>query len=228
VSGAENSAGREADVLRRKARGGPVRRLLARVGVDTVDHAMMARADRYEHGGKAEQETLVMLQPLRGYGWQILPDRLLPDGRGKANLDGVLVTDGGIVVLDVKAWHRRRETTLANGRVFCGVEDRHVQVEKVAGYASRVARLVGLPAEHVWPLLVVHGSQIAAPGFQSGRLEVRAPKWPGPVHVLGPAWLVPTLARAGAGRDPARAAALARHVAGVLPPYPRRAYGGRA
>lgn len=225
MSGVENSAGREAAVLRRKARGGPVRRLLARVGVDTVDHALMARADRHAHGGKAEQDTLAMLQPLRAYGWQILPDRLLPGGRGKANLDDVLVTDDGIVVLDVKAWHRGRVTTLVDGRVFCGVEDRHVQVEKVAGYASRVARLVGMPAEHVWPLLVVHGSRIVSPpdgeGRTVGRLEVRAPKWPGPVHVLGPAWLVPTLARAGTGRDPVRAAALARHVAGVLPPYPR-------
>jgi hypothetical protein len=225
VSGVRNSAGREAAVLRQKARGGPVRRLLARIGVDTVDHTLMARADRYDHGGKAEEETLAMLQPLRRYGWQILPDRLLPDGRGKANLDDVLVTDDGIVVLDVKAWHRRRITTLVNGRVFCGTEDRHEQVENVAGYASRVARLVGMPADRVWPLLVVHGSRIVSPpdgeGRTVGRLEVRAPKWPGPVHVLGPDWLVPTLAKAGAGRDPVRAEVLARRVAGVLPPYPR-------
>jgi hypothetical protein len=221
VSGVRNSAGREAAVLRQKARGGPVRRLLARIGVDTVDHTLMARADRYDHGGKAEEETLAMLQPLRRYGWQILPDRLLPDGRGKANLDDVLVTDDGIVVLDVKAWHRRRITTLVNGRVCCGTEDRHEQVENVAGYASRVARLVGMPADRVWPLLVVHGSQIKASGFDAGRLEVRAPKWAGPVHVLGPQWLVPTLVRAGSGRDPVRTEVLARRVAGVLPPYPR-------
>ncbi|MCX4885922.1 nuclease-related domain-containing protein [Streptomyces sp. NBC_00847] len=216
-----NSASREAAALRQKARGGPVRRLLARVGVDTVDHQMMAQATRFERGGEAEEATLAMLQPLRRYGWQILPDRLLPDGRAQANLDDVLVTDDGIVVLDVKAWDRHRITTLVQGRVCCGMEDRHEQVEKVAGYASRVARLVGMPADRVWPLLVVHGSRVAAPGFEAGRLEVRAPKWAGPVHVLGPEWLVPTLARAGSGRDAGRAEELARRVAGVLPPYPR-------
>ena len=223
---AQNSASREAAALRTRARGGPVRRFLARVGVDTVDHALMARAARYEHGGKAERETLAMLAPLRGYGWQILPDRLLPDGRAKANLDDVLVTDDGIVVLDVKAWDFGRTTSLVQGRVCCGREDRHEEVEKVAGYASRVARLVGMPADRVWPLLVVHGSRIMPPPDRDGRvvegrLEVRAPKWQGPVYVLGPAWLVPTLLKASEGRDPQRAAALARHVAAVLPPYPR-------
>lgn len=218
MSSARNSAEREAAALRHKARGGPVRRLLARVGVDTVDHALMARADRYAHGGKAEQATLAMLQPLRAYGWQILPDRLLPDGRAKANVDDVLVTDGGIVVLDVKAWDRLRTTGLINGRVCCGREDRHDQVEKVAGYASRVARLVGMPADRVWPLLVVHGSRIMSPPFPAGRLEVRAPKWPGPVHVLGPQWLVPTLAKAS-GPNPEAARALAARVASALPPY---------
>jgi hypothetical protein len=155
-----------------------------------------------------------MLAPLEGVGWRVLHDRSLPGSR--ANLDHVLVSPCGtaLVVLDTKRWHAQRPTRLVRGRVHCGTDDRHGQVDAVARYAARVAQAVGLPAESVWPLLVVHGSLVAG-----GRLEARAPAWEGPVWVLSPDWLVPTLARAPAGRDPGRAAALAAHVAQTLPPY---------
>jgi hypothetical protein len=128
----------------------------------------------------------------------------------------VLVSPCGtaVVVLDTKRWHAQRPTWLVQGRVHCGADDRHGQVEAVARYAARVARVLQLPAGSVWPLLVVHGSQVAG-----GRLEARAPAWQGPVWVLGPDWLVPTLARAPGGRDPGRAAALAARVAQTLPQY---------
>jgi hypothetical protein len=119
-----------------------------------------------------------------------------------------------VVVLDTKTWHRGRPTALIRGRVCCGLEDRHAQIEKVAGYASRVQAALAMPGVVVWPLLVVHGSPI-----QGGRLEAQAPGWTGPVHVLGPEWLVPTLAGAPQGRDPRAAAALVRRVDQVLPPY---------
>jgi hypothetical protein len=99
--------------------------------------------------------------------------------------------------------------------VCCGIEDRHNQVESVARHADQVTRLLGMPVGAVWPLLVVHGSRISG-----GRLEARASAWPGVVHVLGPDYLVPTLASAPQGRDPRAAAALARRVAAALPPYP--------
>jgi hypothetical protein len=155
-----------------------------------------------------------MLGALEVQGWRVFHDRALPGSR--ANLDHVLVSPCGtaVVVLDTKRWHAQRQTVLLRGRVHCGAEDRHGQIEAVARYASRVAQAVGVPAGSVWPLLVVHGSPI--PG---GRLEARADAWSGPVWVLGPDWLVPTLAAAPDGRDPARAAALAARVAGVLPPY---------
>jgi hypothetical protein len=216
VRGPVNSAERQGAALRRQARGGPVRRLLARLGVDTVDHAMVAQAGRWDVGAAAEETTTRMLAELERRGWRILHDRALPGSR--ANLDHVLISPCGIaiVVLDTKRWHARQPTWLVRGRVHCGTDDRHGQVEAVARYAQRVARAVGVPARSVWPLLVVHGSPIAG-----GFLRARAAAFEGPVWVLGPGHLVPTLAGAPRGRDPRAAAELAARVGRVLPPYPR-------
>jgi hypothetical protein len=174
-----------------------------------------AVAARWQRGADAERATARILRRLRWRGWRVLHDRRLP-GHGRANLDHVLVSPCGtaLVVLDTKAWHRGRPTRLIAGRVCCDLEDRHGQVEAVARYAGTVARLLGLPAGAVWPLLVVHGSPI-----EGGRLEARAEGWDGPVHVLGPALLVPTLAQAPKVRDRRRAAVLSAHVARVLPPH---------
>jgi hypothetical protein len=214
VTPAGGSAGCEAARLRAQARRGWWRRLLAWLGWDTGARRREALADRWDLGAQAEAATAHLLSALETAGWHVLHDRSLPGSR--ANLDHVLVSPCGtaLVVLDTKRWHAQRPTTLIGGRVCCGTEDRHGQVEAVARYAARVARLTGMPAGSVWPLLVVHGSSVAG-----GRLEARAPAWDGPVWVLGPDWLVPTLAGAPAGRDPGRAAALAARVARVLPPY---------
>lgn len=223
MSAAGNSASREAAAIRARARGGLWRRLLVLLGFRATDARTEAVAARWELGGEWEARTAAMLAPLTARGWHILNDRALP-GWGRANLDHVLIPPNGaaVVVLDTKRWDLRRQTVLLDGRVCCGMEDRHEQVEKVAKYAAHVARLLGLPAGMVWPLLVVHGSRIVPPPpLPVGRLEARAEKWPGVVHVLGPQYLVPTLASGPVGVDKGRAAALAWRVAGVLPPYPR-------
>jgi hypothetical protein len=155
-----------------------------------------------------------MLTAIEAAGWKVLHDRALP--RSRANLDHVLVSPCGtaVVVLDTKRWHAGRQTVLLRGRVHCGTDDRHRQIEAVARYAARVAEVLAVPGVVVWPLLVVHGSPVA-----DGRLEARAAGWDGPVWVLDSAYLVPTLAAAPAGRDPRRAAVLAARVDEVLPPY---------
>jgi hypothetical protein len=96
--------------------------------------------------------------------------------------------------------------------VHCGRQDRHDQVESLAGYASAVAARLGVPAAAVLPLLVVHGSPV-----QGGAVDVRVPKWEREVRVLSAGMLVPTLARMPGGRDPGRAAALATRVVERLP-----------
>ncbi|MFJ7297618.1 nuclease-related domain-containing protein [Streptomyces collinus] len=211
---ANNSAAREAARLR-APQGGLWRRVLAWLGLDVGARRREAVAARWDLGAAAEARTADMLTAIEAAGWVVLHDRALP--RSRANLDHVLVSPCGtaVVVLDTKRWHAQRQTVLLRGRVHCGREDRHRQIEAVARYAARVAEAVGLPAGSVWPLLVVHGSPVAG-----GRLEARAPGWDGPVWVLDPQHLVPTLAAAPAGRDPRRAGVLAARVAEVLPPYP--------
>lgn len=178
---AGNSAAAQAAALRAGARKGLWRRLLVFCGVRTK---AMVRADaaaaRWAHGAAGEAVTARLLAPLTAEGWHVLHDRALPKSR--ANLDTVLVTPcgTGLVVLDTKAWHRGRPTALIRGRVCCGSEDRHRQVEAVASYACRVAGVVGVPVAHVAPLLVVHNSPISG-----GHLQAQVEGWPGPVYVLG-------------------------------------------
>jgi hypothetical protein len=94
------------------------------------------------------------------------------------------------------------------------VQDRHGQVEAVVRYAARVAKVLGLPAGSVWPLLVVHGSPVAG-----GYLTVPVAGCAVPVYVLGAEMLLPTMAAAPRGADRRRAAAVAARVDQVLHPY---------
>lgn len=212
AGGSVSQWGRE---QREAARRGLWRWLLAALGLSPAARRADALAARIALGAEWEQYTARMLAPLETVGWRVLHDRRLP-GRGTANLDHVLVSPCGtaVVVLDTKRWDRSRTTSLIGGRVCVGREDRHRQVEAVARYASRAGQALGVPGVVVWPLLVVHGSWVAG-----GRLEARVPGWDGPVWVLGPDFLVPTLAKAPAGRDPVRAGQLARRVDEVLAPY---------
>ncbi|KPI31413.1 hypothetical protein OV320_2629 [Actinobacteria bacterium OV320] len=108
-------------------------------------------------------------------------------------------------------------TCLVRGRVHCGTEDRHGQVEAVARYAVGVGRVLGMPGGSVWPLLVVHGSAVAG-GELAPNVVVEG--WSGPVYVLSADRLVSRLAAAPKGvRDPVRAAAVAGRVDQVLRPY---------
>ncbi|MFD7615695.1 nuclease-related domain-containing protein [Streptomyces sp. NPDC059802] len=211
----QNSAAARAAALRAGARRGLWRRLLAFLGVRTAGARQAeSQAARWQHGAAGEEVTARMLTALEARGWAIRHDRRL---RGRQfNVDHVLVSPCGtaVVVLDTKAWHRGRPTALVGGRVCCGTEDRHSQVEKVAEYARLVDQALGLPGVAVWPLLVVHGSPVA-----SGYLETRAPGWDGPVYVLGPDRLLPTLAGAPKATDPRRAAVVAARVDFVLLPY---------
>ncbi|WTA49444.1 NERD domain-containing protein (plasmid) [Streptomyces sp. NBC_00842] len=173
-----------------------------------------SRAFLWGHGAEGEEVTARMLTALEARGWAIRHDLRL---RGRRfNLDHVLVPPCGtaVVVLDTKAWHRGRTTALVRGRVHCGAEDRHGQVQKVAGYARLIETALGMPGVAVWPLLVVHGSPVAG-----GQLEARVSGWNGPVYVLGPEALLPRLAGAPKVWDPRRAEAVSARVDSVLLPY---------
>jgi hypothetical protein len=210
-----NSAAREAAAIRARARKGVWRRLTAAVGLNQAAVRADAQAALWERGAQGETTTARMLAQLAGHGWQIRHDLRL---RGRRfNLDHVLIApEGTVVVLDTKVWHRGQPTTLVGGRVHCGTQDRHDQVVKVAGYAAAVQEVLALPGVVVWPLLVVHNSPV-----QDGVLTVQAPEagWAGPVYVLSPPYLVPTLAGGPNRLDPRRAAAVTARVDVVLRPY---------
>lgn len=211
----DNSAARQAAAIRAHARRGVWRRVTAALGVSPAARRADAQAGLWDRGAAGERATAALLAQLRALGWEIRHDVRLPGRR--FNIDHVLISPCGraVVVLDSKAWHRGRPTVLLRGRVHCGQEDRHEQVEKVAGYAAAVQAALGLTGVVVWPLLVVHGSPI-----EGGELAARAPGWDGFVYVLGPDRLVPRLAAAPRGvRDPRRAAAVAARVDSVLLPY---------
>ncbi|MEW2266934.1 nuclease-related domain-containing protein [Streptomyces sp. NPDC047868] len=184
------------------------------------DPRVQARARRQEIGDRGEASTRAMLAPLTSAGWKILHRRALPGS--PADLDHVLVSPGGtgVVIVDSKQWHAQRPTWLVQGRVHCGTEDRHGQVEQVASYARRAAERLSLPGDAVWPLVVVHGSPVAG-----GYLKTMAPGFPGPVWVVSPGQMVAMLLAAGRryGRDDRAAERLEERVAVVFPPYVRKA-----
>ncbi|MFE1949986.1 nuclease-related domain-containing protein [Streptomyces sp. NPDC059524] len=210
-----NSAAAHAEGLRAGARKGLWRKLTARVGLNPQAARADAEAARWDHGAAAEKLTARLLAPLAAKGWHIRHDLALPGSR--ANVDHILIPPGadGVIVLDTKAWHRGRRTRVARGRVHCGEQDRHGQVEKVAGYAARVQAALG-DGVQVEPLLVVHGSRVAG-----GHLDVGVKGWPGPVYVLAPDWLVSTLEAVAtrSAPDPRAADALAARVDALLPRY---------
>ncbi|MFE6412600.1 nuclease-related domain-containing protein [Streptomyces sp. NPDC057837] len=211
---AGGSAAREAARLRAQARGGWFRRLLAWLGILTTDRRLEAEAARREHGAVGEQWTADLLARLPA-GWTVFHDLAVP--RRRFNLDHVLIppSGAGVIVLDSKRWHRGRPTTVVGGRLHCGQQDRHGQVEAVAGYASAVAAVLRVPAAMVEPLLVVHGSPVDG----GGELVVRVPGWERTVLVVGTDRLLPTLLRVPGGRDPVAAGRLAARVGEVLEPY---------
>ncbi|MEU5322951.1 nuclease-related domain-containing protein [Streptomyces sp. NPDC021056] len=178
-----------------------------------------AQAALWDRGAAGEEATARLLAHLLAYGWKVRHDVRL---RGRRyNIDHVLVSPCGtaVVVLDTKVWHRGRPTVLLRGRVHCGTgnqaEDRHAQIEKVAGYAADVQGALGLPGVVVWPLLVVHNSPVAG-----GELAASAPRWGGAVYVMSADRLVPRLVGAVKDRpDPGRAGVVLARVDEVLVPY---------
>ncbi|MGW7630497.1 nuclease-related domain-containing protein [Streptomyces griseoincarnatus] len=211
--GYRNSAGREAARIRRAARRGVWGHVTAWAGLNPEAARADAVAARWELGAEAERETARRLRVLRLYGWRIRHDLRLAGRR--FNLDHVLVSPCGtaVVVADTKRWPVGRTVTVDGGRLWLigkGVaEDRTTEAEKAARYACLVAAAVGV---QVWPLLIVHGSDVHGEHLEvdtvSGRVQVVA------VHQA-----VRVLRAAPAGWSWSRARQTAGRVDEVLRPY---------
>lgn len=209
---AGGSAAREARRLRAHARRGLRRRVTAWMGRNPEAVRADAQAALWALGGRSERKTARMVRRLRWRGWRIRHDKRLTGRR--FNLDHVLVSPCGtaVVVADTKRWHARRETHADDGRLCCGVEDRHGEAEKVAGYALLVGEALGMPDVAVWPLLVVDGSTVRAGHFQVATTS-------GVVQVVAVGELLRVLRGAPAGWSWGRSRRVAAQVDAVLSPY---------
>ncbi|WP_185832511.1 nuclease-related domain-containing protein [Streptomyces sp. WAC 04229] len=217
---AGGSTSREAARLRAAARRGWWRTVLRWCGVHSVDRRLEAAAVRQEQGSLGEQWTAELLTRLPA-GWQVFHDLAVPGRRFNVDHVAIPPSGDGLVVLDSKKWRKSWEgrpcpTVLLRGRVHCGRQDRHEQVEKFAGYVSGTAAALGVPAGMLLPVIVVHGSPVAG-----GRLDVPVPAWERMVHVLAADRLLATLVGMPGGMGPVqpRAVDLAARVRRTLPRY---------
>lgn len=211
---AGDSAEAWARQLQRTARKGVWGHVTAWLGMNPAAAVADVKAARIRKGAEGERATARLLKPLRRQGWSVWHDMKV--GRRKFNLDHVLTSPCGttVLVLDSKAWDARESTRLVRGRVVCGRQDWHGQVESLAGYTEPVAAALGLPVQRVVPMLVVHGSHV-----EGGALWAPVPGVHGRLLVVGADRLVGTLTASSRVRDPRAARVLAARVDGVLRPY---------
>lgn len=207
-----NSAQREAAAIRARARKGLRRRVTAWMGLNPEAARADAVAARWKLGGKAEKKTARIVRRLRWRGWRIRHDLRLAGRR--FNVDHVLVSPCGtaVVVADTKRWHAGQPIAVPDGRLWCGLEDRHGEAEKAARYAALVGQALGMPDAAVWPVLVIHGSHV--PGD-----HVQAVTAHGMVQVIAAGQVRRVLRSAPQGWSWVRSRQLAARVDAVLRPY---------
>ncbi|WP_042174657.1 nuclease-related domain-containing protein [Streptomyces sp. NBRC 110035] len=213
MSAAGGSATREAARIRRSGRKGAWGHITAWAGMNPEAARADATAARWELGARAERATARLVRPLWWRGWRIRHD-LRMAGR-RFNIDHVLVAPCGtaVVVGDTKRWHAGRATHAVGGRLFCEAEDRHGEAEKAAGYARLLQDALGLPGVVVWPVLIVHGSPVAAGG------HVQVVAGAGVVQVVAADRVRGLLRGASSGWSWSRARRVAARVDEVLRPY---------
>lgn len=170
VEGRERAAGwsaaARAEQIRAEARGGVLRRFLARLGVDGRAKAGEAVAARWDAGAVGEEMTAKLLQGLALEGWGGFYDRALPTGR--ANFDHVLVPPSGdrVVLVDSKLWSARRGPVVksAGGGLEHGGQDRSRAVSTLLWEA----RVLGAELRkhgvrvRVVSVMCVHGAPVPA------------------------------------------------------------------
>lgn len=207
-----NSASQEARAIRRRARRGLSGHVTAWLGVNQEAAAADAVAARWELGGKAERETARLVRRLRWRGWRIRHDRRLAGRR--FNVDHVLVSPCGtaVVVADTKRWHAGWNTAAVDGRLYCGREDRHGEAEKAARYANLIGEALGMPGVAVWPVLVVHASDVPGRHIQVATAH-------GMVQVVAADAVRAVLKSGPRGWSWVRARRVAARVDAVLRPY---------
>ncbi|MFJ1606986.1 NERD domain-containing protein [Streptomyces sp. NPDC088253] len=118
----------------------PLVRLATALGIQTQAARL---ADRYEAGGRGEQEVAGLLAELVGEGWRFLWDRRLPSG--STNIDGLgLSPRGHVYVLDPKKMSARWPVSVDGGRLWHGTEDVTCRLEGLQKGARAVHSLLSV------------------------------------------------------------------------------------
>ncbi|PWI16026.1 NERD domain-containing protein [Streptomyces sp. Act143] len=100
-------------------------------------------ADRYEAGGRGEQEVAGLLAELVEDGWRFLWDRQLPTGT--TNIDGLALSPRGhVYVLDPKKMSARWPVAVNGGRLWHGTKDVTDRLEGLRKGARAVRSLLSV------------------------------------------------------------------------------------
>jgi Nuclease-related domain len=162
------------------------------------------QAARWDAGAEGERRTAALLDRLTADGWTVLHDRALPHGR--ANVDHLVVSPGGVVILpDSKRWSSRYRVRVVGGRLLHGTHDVTDRLAGLRHEAATVRAVLGVP---VTPLVVMHGAPLAA-----GEAVLDG------VRIVPADRLLPVLRALGRAASAPGAAALARRADHALPPY---------
>jgi len=202
--------GASADAWARQT-AGPLHRLLALLGIETSRYRLAARR---KAGAVGERRTARRLELLPREGWTVLHDRRLPRRYDNSNLDHLLISPTGRVILtDSKRWSARFPLTVRNGQLLHGDLDVTDRLDGLHHETETVSELLGVP---VTPLVVMDGPPIPAGQLVvDGVLIVPADQALDTIRHLG----------RGAGTRPTRQ--LAHQAATLFPPYTRRPRSGR-
>ncbi|MDX2922473.1 nuclease-related domain-containing protein [Streptomyces sp. NE06-03C] len=195
--GAGSSAAAQARRLR-----SPLVRLADLAGIET---ARGRQADQWAVGAAGEKRTAARLRPLIRDGWTVLHDRALPTGR--ANLDHLLISRAGVVVVgDTKVRSARYPVTAQNGRLMYGNRDVTSWLRGLHHETRTVAKTLSCPAI---PVVFLEGPLIPA-----GQLVVEG------IRIV-PAEQALTVLRSIARRHRARGEHPGRRAAALFPAYRR-------
>ncbi|MGK5557802.1 NERD domain-containing protein [Actinomadura kijaniata] len=157
-------------------------------------------ARSWARGALGERRTARLLRPLERAGFAVLHDRALP--RGRANLDHLVITPAGTVVLvDSKNWARGRRLR-RTGRT---VKPARYEASRVR---EELARALGGPVE-VRAVLAVHGGDLPL----LRRVAVNG------VPLLRARQVRRWIVRQCPAADPARAERVRRACERLFPPY---------
>lgn len=163
-------------------------------------------------GALGEQQTALLLEPLRHEGFVILHDRRQPESSG--NIDHIVVGPSGIFVIETKNW---QGTISTDGQeLYCNRTDAFAAksalatraISQAQGEARAVWSATG--ASHwVSAIVVIHGATMAEPQYAVQKSFVVRPD-----HLLG-------FVRAARGYTlaPDEVGRLARMADRALPPY---------